>query len=1384
MPIELRRVRYAHHSIHRPSTQRGFILLPVVLAITLIATVAFLLNSQSAINVNMTAGEAEARQAEYIAAAGLAHATWGAQNSGCAGDMTMPTVPFGQNSYTATVDAGGSTTTGYSFTPDRDTWIKEAAPDENNAGASLLSVKKTPADSFRALYHFDLSSIPNNKKVTAATAWFYVTQNDAQGAINIQRLTIDWTETGATWNTIGSNFESHAYGLIPPQQASGVWVPVNVTALAQAWVNGPATNYGILLNATSSDLESKYTSKESGASQRPYLQVTTGDGDVSPVTITATGTLTGNPSPANDTTRTLAHSTMPVYQPAATVTYQLGIDTGGDVMLDSSFATRNHGNGYSGVSTNTFQKRRTLVHFDLSGIPPGATVQSARLELFKQSASGLSADPTVTLHRVIRDWVEGTKSGGGIADGATWNTWDGVNAWTTPGGDFDPTVMASVPITTTAQEWLTWDITALASGWVNGRYANQGVLLKGTGDQWTEFTPKEASPSYLDKRPRLILTYACECGSPCLAPQGTGNVLMVVGNSGSPAPSDSYKQALLESWGYVVKLIDDGASQSAFDADTANHDAVYVSETVDPSQLGTKVTNASIGVVNEDGGMNAELGLEAADSTNWPVGNGITVTDNSHYITELFATGPLKIYDADMGGLAVGGTPAPDLQGLADWGADAGIAALEAGSVSAGGGTAAGRRVMLPFGRNASIDWTRVNNNGRLILQRALAWGIGATPGASTPPPNLLFASGGATMVQFPSGDLLVIPTTQEQLRIDLIESWGYTVNLIADEDSQANYDAAVAVNDVAYVSSQVSESALGAKLTNAPIGVVNEQGSLVDEFGFGQQSFTYKSRSEVDVLDNSHYITEPFPTGLLTILSGNQMLHVMTANKAPGLAALAQVFNTGSLWDDSLGVIETGGELFGGGAAAGRRVLLPWGDASFDVATLNADGLTLMQRAIEWAEGAGDAPPVQQVLLVVVDPASLTAQEAAKQALMESWGYTVNLIGESASQGEFDAAVATADVAYVAEDITSGTLGTKLREATIGVVIEEQKLPNEFGISSSDTVFTEASIEVTDNTHYITQPFSLGAVAFASSAQPVGGPSGTLAPGLQVLATQPSTSTGMLDVIETGGALYDTGTAAGRRVKLPWGDNDFDINSLTADGLTIMRRAIEWGGGADTGGGGGGGSPPAGPVFEEFTEASNSGTSLAIDKPPGTAAGDLLIAAVATDGNTAASLAAPAGWSILDLTAQNGEVTFGVWWKLAGASEPASYTFSWSGSEQAYGWLMRFTGHDPASPINASANSGGTSGAPSSPTVITTVDDALVLRLGGFDDDDITAGAPGLAGHTAINMNDSGNGPSTTSGGSGHVLQPAAGDSGTSSFSLTSSEEYRTVTIAIAPAP
>ena len=253
------------------------------------------------------------------------------------------------------------------------------------------------------------------------------------------------------------------------------------------------------------------------------------------------------------------------------------------------------------------------------------------------------------------------------------------------------------------------------------------------------------------------------------------------------------------------------------------------------------------------------------------------------------------------------------------------------------------------------------------------------------------------------------------------------------------------------------------------------------------------------------------------------------------------------------------------------------------------------------------------------------------------------------------------------------------------------------------------------------------------------------------------------------------------------------DPSQLTADGAIIMERAIRWAAGEGSGGGsGGGGGGGGGIVFEEFTEGrvqicTSSAEAVSIPKPGGTTAGDLLIAAVATNDDTASTLSPNPTWNLtqLDVASASGAVTFGVWWKIADGTEGSQLDYSWTGGEQAYGWIMRFTGHDPSSPLATSSMTSGSNRNPPSTNLITSTDGNLILRLGGFDDDDITLADPGLSGHTVITMDRSNTGNNcTVSGGAGYVVQTTAGDTGSSTFSLTGREQYRTVTIAIRPAP
>lgn len=220
------------------------------------------------------------------------------------------------------------------------------------------------------------------------------------------------------------------------------------------------------------------------------------------------------------------------------------------------------------------------------------------------------------------------------------------------------------------------------------------------------------------------------------------------------------------------------------------------------------------------------------------------------------------------------------------------------------------------------------------------------------------FAKGAITAVLFVVTDVSS-PTSQEFARKSLFETWGFPIALIDDGDSQTNYDAAVADATVAYVPDTVDPAALGTKLKNAAIGVVNEHGELLDDVGFASGPL-YETESAIRVLDLSHYITATFSTtGYRTICSSSQPFSALDSGFAPGMATLADTPSSGEDENSkpSLVVIEAGDQLRDGTSAAGRRVSLPWGDNGFDVGSLNEDGRTVMRRAIEWAAGAEEGP-------------------------------------------------------------------------------------------------------------------------------------------------------------------------------------------------------------------------------------------------------------------------------------------------------------------------------------------------------------------------------------------------------------------------------------------
>lgn len=101
------------------------------------------------------------------------------------------------------------------------------------------------------------------------------------------------------------------------------------------------------------------------------------------------------------------------------------------------------------------------------------------------------------------------------------------------------------------------------------------------------------------------------------------------------------------------------------------------------------------------------------------------------------------------------------------------------------------------------------------------------------------------------------------------------------------------------------------------------------------------------------------------------------------------------------------------------------------------------------------------------------------------------------------------------------------------------------------------------------------------------------------------------------------------------------------------------------------------------------SGSSIVLTKPSGTVSGDLLIALVQIQNVANTVNSVPSGWSLID-TQNTGPDSYdnhtALYYKVAGGSEPADYTWGFSGSNNVGGVMGCWSGCASSSPIGGTA--------------------------------------------------------------------------------------------------
>jgi hypothetical protein len=202
---------------------------------------------------------------------------------------------------------------------------------------------------------------------------------------------------------------------------------------------------------------------------------------------------------------------------------------------------------FAGTTLHNY-RRRSLISFDVSAsVPAGSNIQSATLRLHMSRTNPLAHPITVSLHRCLAAWGEGTAvgllgEGGGGPPGpgdATWtyNSFD-TGMWSAPGGDYASTPSGSTSVSDI--DFYTWPSTpglvADVQSWLDSPQTNFGWVVVSAPEAQGVITSKRfdsrenLSPEF---RPVLEIVYAPSAFADAGMDAGRNDDAGVV-DSGSP----------------------------------------------------------------------------------------------------------------------------------------------------------------------------------------------------------------------------------------------------------------------------------------------------------------------------------------------------------------------------------------------------------------------------------------------------------------------------------------------------------------------------------------------------------------------------------------------------------------------------------------------------------------------------------------------------------------------------------------------------------------------------------------------------------------------------------------------------------------------------------
>jgi hypothetical protein len=245
--------------------------------------------------------------------------------------------------------------------------------------------------------------------------------------------------------------------------------------------------------------------------------------NTSTYTVTDTYTATNTPVDTDTATNTMTptQTDVPIETPTQTATlgpvtmeFQKGV-LPSSAYAGSSDTTINSINGatmieggcdYIELMTVAGGYFYGILKFDISAIPPGSTVISAKVEL---TAYSVGSSVTYNVYPLMKDWLEGVLCFGPSSVFANWST-TGITPWAAPGGlsgiDYSSTSAGNGIIATPAGTKSTINLTlSVVQAWVDSSASNYGLFIKSNSSNYVTVYSKEATTA--SYRPKLTISY-------------------------------------------------------------------------------------------------------------------------------------------------------------------------------------------------------------------------------------------------------------------------------------------------------------------------------------------------------------------------------------------------------------------------------------------------------------------------------------------------------------------------------------------------------------------------------------------------------------------------------------------------------------------------------------------------------------------------------------------------------------------------------------------------------------------------------------------------------------------------------------------------------------